>query len=406
MFIEGMKRKKIRALFALLLCACSLSAQNFEDAPEIVSRAAALIDAETGTVLYEKNPDLEIPPASLTKLMTMHIIFREIAAGRASLDETVPLPPESWAENQPPGSSLMFLGPGQRVNLRELLLGLAVSSGNDAAVAAALRFAPAVRDFAGIMNAEARRMGLVKTRFTEPSGISENNITTAGEFAAFCREYVRQHPESLSAFHSAPEFAYPAASNAGTGTRNGTRVQRNRNTLLRNFPGTDGLKTGYIDESGYNIALTAQREETRFIAVLLGAPSGPGGEAARDSDGRRLLSWAFEHFRTMRPLVKLEPARLWKGASDWAYLVPAAPLPFTVPAGRGISPVYAAEITDPLVAPLPEGYRAGTLVISDEYGELRRVPLVTREAYAQGGFFKRMGDGMKMLFRPKKTGMN
>ncbi|MDR1419651.1 MAG: D-alanyl-D-alanine carboxypeptidase, partial [Treponema sp.] len=364
------------------------------------------IDAETGTVLYEKNPDEEIPPASLTKLMTMHIVFREIASGRASFDETVPLPPESWAENQPPGSSLMFLGPGQKASLRELLLGLAVSSGNDAAVAAALRFAPAVRDFAGIMNAEARRMGLVKTRFTEPSGISENNITTALEFAVFCREYVRQHPESLSAFHSAPEFAYPSASNAGTARRNspGTIVQRNRNTLLGNFPGVDGLKTGYIDESGYNIALTAKRGETRFILVLLGAPAGPGGEAARNSDGRKLLSWAFENFRTVWPQARLEPARLWKGVSNWARIVPAVPLPFTAPAGRGDSLVCAAEITDPLVAPLPAGHPAGTLIISDEYGELRRVPLVTGEEYGQGGFFKRMGDGAKMLFRPKKTG--
>ncbi|MDR0602355.1 MAG: D-alanyl-D-alanine carboxypeptidase [Treponema sp.] len=398
-----MKREKSRALLLLLLCAFSLAAQAPPNTPEIVSRAASLIDAETGTILYEKNPDDEIPPASLTKLMTMHIVFREIAAGRASLDETVPLSPESWAGNQPPGSSLMFLAPGQTVSLREILLGLAVSSGNDAAVAAALRFCPAVRDFAGIMNTEARRMGLAKTRFTEPSGISENNITTAGEFAVFCREYIRQHPESLSAYHSVPRFAYPLPSNVAAAYLNspGTIVQRNRNTLLGNFPGVDGLKTGYIDESGYNIALTAEREGTRFIAVLLGAPSGPGGEAARDNDGRKLLSWAFEHFRTIRPSVKPFPARLWKGKSDWAYLVPAAALPFTAPAGRGDSLGYTAEITDPLIAPLPAGHPAGILVISDGRGELRRVPLVTREAYERGGFFKRTGDGVRMFFRPK-----
>ncbi|MDR2370528.1 MAG: serine hydrolase, partial [Treponema sp.] len=252
----------MRFLFILLQCAVlsvfTLSAQT---RPGAVSRSAVLVDGETGTVLYSKNPDDEIPPASLAKLMTMHIALSETAAGRASLDETVAVTPESWARNQPAGSSLMFLAPGQTVSLRVILLGLAVSSGNDAAAAAALHFAPTVRDFAGMMNMEARRMGLIKTRFVEPSGISEDNVTTAGEFVLFCREYIRLHPEALAEFHSVPEFAYPLASNAGAAFRDkpGTIVQQNRNTLLKTFPGVDGLKTGYIDESGYNIALTAER---------------------------------------------------------------------------------------------------------------------------------------------------
>ncbi|MDR2259084.1 MAG: serine hydrolase, partial [Treponema sp.] len=166
-------------------------------APEPVSRSAVLMDAATGTVLYVKNPDEEIPPASLTKLMTMHIVFEEAAARNISLDKVLSPPRESWAVNQPPRSSLMFLAAGQRTSIRELLLGLAVPSGNDAAVAAALTFAPTVRDFTALMNREARRLGLAKTRFVEPSGISEYNATTAAEFARFCREYIRLHPESL-----------------------------------------------------------------------------------------------------------------------------------------------------------------------------------------------------------------
>jgi D-alanyl-D-alanine carboxypeptidase (penicillin-binding protein 5/6) len=372
------------------------------DAPELVSQSAALMDAATGTVLYAKNPDQVIPPASLTKLMTMHIIFQEAAAGGISLDETISPPRESWAVNQPPRSSLMFLAGGQRLSLRELLLGLAVSSGNDAAVAAALRFAPTVRDFTALMNSEARRLGLLKTRFAEPSGVSEANSTTAGEFIRFCREYIRLHPESLRDFHSVPDFAYPQAENLGPAFRDNpqTIIQSNRNNLLKTFPGVDGLKTGYIDEAGYNIALTAERKGTRFILVILGAPARPGGDRIRDAEGEQLLSWAFDTFKTIRPVIgEPEPARLWKGAADWIRLVPAEPAEFTAPTDRGNSLWLSTELQDPLIAPIPEAYPLGSLIISDERGELRRIPLLSAEEYRQGGFFKRLRDSIRLFFR-------
>jgi D-alanyl-D-alanine carboxypeptidase (penicillin-binding protein 5/6) len=373
-------------------------------APEIVSRAAVLLDAATGTVLYEKNPDEVIPPASLTKLMTMHLVFKKAAAGTVSLDAVISPPRESWAVNQPPRSSLMFLAAGQRTTLRELLLGLAVPSGNDAAVAAALFCAPTVRDFTARMNDEARRMGLVKTRFTEPSGISENNATTAGEFALFCREYIRLHPESLGEFHSAGEFAYPKAENVAEPFKDNPRtiVQPNHNNLLKTFPGVDGLKTGYIDEAGYNIALTAEREGTRFILVILGAPARPGGDRLRDADGEKLLAWAFKTFKTVRPVINdIEPARLWKGKSNWARLVPGGPVEFTAPANRAASLWLSAELLDPLIAPLPAAHPSGSLIISDEEGELHRIPLLTAAEYDRGGFFKRFWDGVRLFFRKR-----
>lgn len=371
-------------------------------APEPVSQSAVLMDAATGTVLYAKNPDLVIPPASLTKLMTMHLVFQEAAAGGISLDETLSPPPESWAVNQPPRSSLMFLAAGQRTSLRELLLGLAVSSGNDAAVAAALRFSPGVRDFAAKMNREARRLGLLQTRFVEPSGVSEENSTSAGDFARFCREYLRLHPESLRDFHSVPDFAYPRAENLGEAFRDNpqTIVQSNRNALLKTVPGVDGLKTGYIDEAGYNIALTAERRGTRFILVILGAPARPGGDRIRDADGATLLSWAFDTFKTIRPVIgESEPARLWKGAADWIRPVPGEPAEFTAPADRGNSLWLSTELSDPLIAPIPAGYSLGSLIISDESGELHRIPLVSAEDYGQGGFFKRLWDSIRLFFR-------
>jgi D-alanyl-D-alanine carboxypeptidase (penicillin-binding protein 5/6) len=394
-----------RRFFILACLVLSLSLYALDpaaDAPDIGSRAAVLMDAATGTVLYAKNGDEPISPASLTKLMTIHIALEEAASRRASLDETVPLPRESWAINQPPRSSLMFLAPGQIVSLRELLLGLAVSSGNDAAAAVALRFAPTTAEFADRMNREALALGLRQTRFVEPSGISEQNMTTAMEFARFCREYLHRHPEALRDYHSVGEFAYPKAANVGEAYRErpDTIVQKNRNALLGSLEGVDGLKTGYIDEAGYNIALTAMRLETRLIAVILGAPAAPGGERIRDRDGRNLLTWGFAHFKTLYPPPPdLAPLRVWKGATDRVSIRPGEDLPFTALSDRGNRLHWERETEEPLIAPLPEGSPVGSLVLYDDQGELRRIPLLTAEEAVRGNFWKRLWDSIRLFFR-------
>jgi len=397
--------------FALVFPFC-LSAQYFytppllapyiEDAPQIGSNAAVMIDAGTGTLLYSKNPDEQISPASLAKLMTLHLVMNEIEAGRASYDEIIPITVESWAQSQPPRSSLMFLAPGQIVTLREIILGLAVSSGNDAAVALALRFAPDMAGFARMMTEEARRMGLNVTYFVESSGISEYNMTTAAEFAYFCRRYINLHPYSLREFHSVPVFSYPTANNVPEIYRSNPRTitQDNRNNLLKTFPGVDGLKTGYIDEAGYNIALTAQRDDTRFIAVIMGAPAQPAGMRIRDDDGSRLLSWAFANFKTVRTGdVPVEKARLWKGRENEVKLIPAESADFTAPLNRANMLKFETVIPDRLIAPLPAGFPAGYLVISDEHGELNRVQVVTAHSYEKGNIFKRIWHSIVLLFK-------
>jgi D-alanyl-D-alanine carboxypeptidase (penicillin-binding protein 5/6) len=409
-------RAHVRRFAVELLCCLFIGAAAFplpaeEDdisaaapgAPELGSRAAVLMDAATGAVLYTKNPDMEIPPASLTKLVTAHLALRETAAGRAALDETVTLPPESWARNQPPRSSLMHLAPGQTVTLRDLLLGLAIPSGNDAAAAVALRFAPSMEEFAELMNREVRALGLVKTRFVEPSGVSEYNSTTAMEFIIFCREYINLYPETLILFHSVPSFTFPRAENVPPAYRDnpGTETHYNHNRLLGVVEGVDGLKTGYIDESGYNIALTAERNNTRLIAVILGAPAIPRqGERVRDEDGAALLTWGFAQFKTLRPaLEEPGPVRVWKGAERSAAIVFAEPLPFTARADRGQRISIRTEYLDPVVAPLPAGSPVGRVVFSDSRGELRSLPLVTADAVERGSFFRRLRDSIALFFR-------
>ena len=362
--------------------------------PSIVTRAAVLMDAETGTVLFSQSPSLVISPASLTKLMTIHLALRAIRAGKVSENDIVTLTPESWYENQPPRSSLMFLGRNQTVTLGELLLGMAVSSGNDAAVATALHLSHSLEAFTATMNAEAGRLGLVSTRFTEPAGVSSENTTTAMDFARFCRVYLAEHPESLALLHSIEIFAYPRAVNTAPELPR-TIVQNNRNNLLNRVPGVDGLKTGYITEAGYNTALSARRGETRLIAILLGASS----EEDRDRDGEELLAWGFENFKTLRPVVNILPeTRIWSGKEKYVQVKLAAELPFTVSVHRAGVITVGTELTPYLKAPLPEGAQAGVLTLSDGIGELRSIPLVLEKEVTRGNFFQVFLDAIRLFF--------
>lgn len=279
---------------------------------DIFAESAILIDTSNGCILYEKNADEVIPPASMTKLFSMYVVEEEAAKGRFSYDSIIPLPPESWACNMPPHSSLMFLGEGQKVSLEELLTGLSVCSGNDAAYALAYAACGSMPAFVERMNQITKDLNLSHTYFEESSGYSENNLTTAREMAAFCRVYLKNHPDSLSRYHSVREFVYPKEKNLASGDVIASQdfsqgfprhitmpiSQKNTNPLLGKLEGCDGLKTGYIDESGYNLSLTAERKGTRFLSVTM---KGPGntvseGQAGRVHDGSVLMEWAFSNF--------------------------------------------------------------------------------------------------------------
>ncbi len=381
-----------------------LDARFVPTAPlDLSAKAAVILDAETGAVLFEKDPYVLIPPASLTKLMTMHLALQAVQRGEASLDEVIPLPPQSWATNAPWGSSLMFLAKGQTVTLRELLLGLAVDSGNDAAIAVALRLGGSVSGFVEQMNDEARRMGLNKTHFVDPSGYSELNQTCAGDYATLCRIYLRLHPEATRDYHSVKEFSYPAKENVGPAFKSnpGTVLQRNRNLLLGRVQGVDGLKTGYIPESGYNLAISAQREGTSIVAVVLGGPGSSSAEGAksRAEDGRRVVDWAFQQYRTLRPPIELpEALRIWKAANKLAPIVLGQGRDFTVPAGRGRGLSIRVELNHSFEAPAVAGTPVGQVVIGDEAGELRTIPIVLAKDAERGSFFVRLWDSIRLFF--------
>lgn len=373
--------------------------------------SAILIDVASGSILYEKNADAVIPPASMTKLVVMYVVFQEIATGRISLDDVVPLPPESWAVNAPPQSSLMFLGEGQTVTLRELLLGLAVASGNDAAVAVASYVSGSVEKFVERMNHEMELLGLEKTRFVEPSGYSELNLTTPREFAAFARTYISRYPESLADFHSQPSIAYPQEKNLASGQigKEKTIHQQSTNKLLGLLPGCDGLKTGFIYESGYNISLTAQRGGTRFLSVTMRGP-GTGtaeGNRYRVADGTTLMEWAFSCFAThfKEPVQPVAVPVLGGGANSLA-LLPVHTVPLTVPAllpgktaGDAASAVQAHVTIPPyLQAPVAAGDVVGKITYSLGATVLEEVPLVATAHISGGNGFKRLVDKLAVRF--------
>ena len=370
--------------------------------PELEANAAVLIDFETGAVLYERDPAEVIPPASLTKLVSIHVACLAEAAGEFSFSDYVALPPETWAQNQEPGSSLMFLGPGQRVTYWEVLEGLAISSGNDAAVALAVNVAGSVEAFAERMNEAVKAMGLEDTVFVEPSGISENNLTTAADMARFSREYIRLWPENLPRLHDLEEFAYPKPRNRADGDISPPIVQRNRNLLVFRRNDVDGLKTGFIVESGYNLAATATSGERRLIAVVLGVPGdghSDGGEN-RAAEAAALLDWGFAEFDNVTlGYPEPDPIPVFGGDRDELVVVPDGPAVVTLARDAVPSLTGRVELPEYVEAPIDEGALVGSVVFETGDQVVAEVPLRADLAVTEGGFFKRLWDGIRLFFR-------
>ncbi len=246
--------------------------------------SAILIDVDTGQELYTYLPELPWVPASLTKLVTAYVVLDAAAHGEVDLDAPLPVPEEAWAENQPADSSLMYLGSDQEISTRELLRGLLIVSGNDAAVALAVRVSGSVDAFVQRMNDTVRQMGFTNMHFVDPAGYSDENQITAREYAYFALHYMQQWPDALAQYNGQPSMVVPDGS-----------TLENKNDLVRDYPGCDGLKTGYLDISGYNLAATAQQGGRRMLVVLLGIqpPDGVAGSQLREEMGTQMLDWGF-----------------------------------------------------------------------------------------------------------------
>jgi serine-type D-Ala-D-Ala carboxypeptidase (penicillin-binding protein 5/6) len=372
-------------------------------APLVGAKAVVVMDQATGTLLYGKNPDLSIPPASLTKLVTLHLVYEEIRAGRLSEDEIVTIDKRDCSPYIPYGSTLMYLRPGMHVSVIDLMRGAAVVSGNDAAFALARRISGSNEAFALKMNAAVRAMGLKDMYFVEPSGLSELNRVTARSYAEFCKLYMELHPQAIGELHSLHFIEFPRPEHFTADYHpNGRIIQYNKNSLVMSYPGCDGLKTGYIIESGYNLAATAQRGSTRFVIVTLGGTgegSAAGGSAQRSHDGQALLDWAFSSFVTVMPDLGVLPSpRAWFGASRRVSLAPSSALAVTLPISLAASLKVRVDAPASLDAPLAASVPVGEVVYSAGGLVMRRVDLVSAKVVPRGNIFIIIGDAFAKLF--------
>lgn len=370
----------------------------------VMAKSAIAVNIKNGCILYEKNADEVIPPASMTKLFVMYVVFEEIKNGTVSLKDVVPLPPESWACNMPPHSSLMFLGKNQHVTLEELMTGLAVCSGNDAAYAVAHYICGGMDSFIERMNDTVQKLGLSHTHFEEASGYSEKNTTTAREMAAFARHYVDTFPESLALFHSRLSFTYPQEHNLAPEDKGKPRAQdfsqglpqnitmgiyqKNTNPLLGTLDGCNGLKTGYIDESGYNLSLTVTRNSMRILSVTMGGPgnSPQEGNAGRVHDGTEIMEWAFATFKDYEnPLVlRAYSIPLVFADSQRVNLIPSfAPAALSIPVSAAQNAAEAEKeveislsLPEKIKAPINAGEEYGFIEYSIHGHTLQKIPLV------------------------------
>ena len=357
--------------------------------PTVAGQAHVLLDFETGQVLAAHNAETPLHPASLTKIMTTYVVAAEVRAGKASLDDQVFISETAWREGGAgTDGSFSGLAVNSRVALGEVLRGLVIQSGNDAAIALAEHIAGSEAAFAALMNSYAQRLGMQQSNFVNAHGLTaEGHSMSALDVALLSRALIREFPEHY-ALHAVKEFTY-----------NGIR-QFNRNGLLWKDDSVDGIKTGHTSAAGYCLAASAQRSGQRLISVVMGIEGNrQTGFRLREEGNLALLNWGFRFFETHTVYageeVVAEPA-LWKGERDTLPLGVAAPLKVTLPRGRYPDLKASMALPAQLVAPYQAGQEVGRVRLDLDGKQVAEVPLVARESVAEGGFFKRLNDGFWM----------
>ena len=339
-----------------------------------------LVDYDTGSVLASKAGDEKMYPSSMTKMMTLHIIFDGLKKGTLSTNSQFTVAEKTWVSWNNRGSS-MFLPINSQVSLEDLIRGIAIQSGNDACVVAAEGIAGSEEAFAKQMNATAKAIGMTNSNFTDSTGWpSAEHITTPHDLAVLAISLIRDFPEYYH-YLSEREFTF-----------HGIR-QFNRNLLLGN-PSlkVDGLKTGHTDAAGYGITLSAKDPATnrRLVLVINGMDS----EAARAQEGERLLKWGFANFKNVTAFVASQPivnATVWMGSLREVPLTVAKNIQLSLPKTGAVTTKASVTYKSPLIAPITKGQEVGTLTLTDADGSSTQYPLVAGADVAKLSFFGRMG---------------
>ena len=381
-------KKMFAALAATVMLMTAAVAQTLP-APAIAAKSWLLLDATSGQVIAAQDQSARIEPASLTKIMTAYVTFQALKDKKIDINQMVNVSVRAWKVDA--SSSKMFIDPATPVKINDLLHGLMVQSGNDAAVALAEAVAGDEAAFVTLMNREAERMGMKNTRFANPHGLpSAENYSTAQDLSILAARVIIDFPEFYK-IDSVKSFTYNKI------------TQPNRNRLLWLDPTVDGMKTGHTENAGFCMIASARRPngnagERRLISVVLGTTS----DSVRTQESQKLLNWGFQNFDTVKLYSKgqaIAKPEIWKGAKASVNIGFANDVLVTVPKGVAARMKPVLERKDPLVAPLALNGKVGTLKMMVDGKSLLELPVVALEEVSQASIFGRAWDSMRLMVK-------
>ncbi len=379
-------KKLAASLLVATACMSGAMAQSMP-APALSAKAWLLLDETSGQVIASHAATSRIEPASLTKVMTAYVVFEALNKKELSASQLVTISTRAW--KVPAGSSKMFLEPGSKVAVDDLLRGLMIQSGNDAAVALAEAVSGSVEAFVERMNGTAARLGLHATHFASPHGLPDpQTYSTASDLSILATRIIRDFPQLYKTYDSAKQFTYNKI------------TQPNRNRLLWLDPSVDGLKTGHTEAAGYCIIATARRpngsDQRRLITVVVGTAS----DKLRTQESRELLEWGFQGFNTIKLYARgqaVATPEVWKGEADSLKAGFARDAYVTVPAGAKVESVWAPQA--PLVAPIAAQSTVGELRVMVDGKPAMQFPVVALEPVAEAGIAGRAWDSVRLWWR-------
>jgi len=343
--------------------------------PEVAAKNYLLVDFSSGNVLAEKNADAKIEPASITKLMTAYVVYKEIDEDRLSMNDTVIISEKAWRM----GGSRMYLEVNSEVTVHDLLKGLIIQSGNDASVALAEQIAGTEDAFVQLMNQYAVELGMDNTNFVNSTGWPDKkHLTSARDIAKLAAAIIREFPEHY-AWYAEKEYTYNEIK------------QYNRNKLLWSDNSVDGLKTGHTDSAGYCLVASAIRSDMRVISVVLGTKS----KKARASDSQTILNYGFRFYES-HTLYDAEEVlsrpRVWSGEFEQLTVGLEEDLSVTIQRGAYDKLDAVMDIDKDIEAPVERGQKVGVVKVSLDGELLASVPLVALETVNEGGFIQKAKD--------------
>ncbi|MFC7497797.1 D-alanyl-D-alanine carboxypeptidase family protein [Enterovirga sp. GCM10030262] len=388
-----MKRKALfSGIVAIAVAIPAIAAAPPFDTPAPV---AYMVDLSSGAVLYSKDADRRIPPASMAKMMTAHLAFNLIKKGEKKLDEMCTVRPETWRQwHGPQAGSTMFLSPGEQVSIGNLLHGIVTLSGNDASVVLAECIAGTEPAFAALMNQEARRLGMTNSNFGNSNGWPDEGVTytTARDLATLARASAEETPELYKQFYSQESFTWGKTLGGGEPI-----TQGNRNPLLGKVAGADGLKTGHTQEAGYGFTGSAEQNGRRLVMVLAGLDS----YNQRIDESVKFMNWGFRAWQSQPLFAKgkaVGAIHVQLGGEDSVGVVAPRDLAVTLPAGTLKDNIKVKIVYDgPVKAPIKAGQHVANLVVTTGDTPPQTMPLVAAEAVEEAGFFDRIMAGFGHL---------